>query len=194
MLSRSVEAVPVTLERFWIPEYERSYPTFPSEVRLKEFNFGIYELVPRVATASSFELDAGDMDHLYVRRFHEKETQAGRDVTFRWTSDRSSMLIPTVSSQARTLTMWLNAGARPPTAERPEIDIYVNDTFLGSATPTTGFQPYTFEIPDVVASAIEGIEEPAVVRLESPTWSPRALLGADDARELGVMVDRVILE
>ena len=194
LLSRSVEAVPVALERFWIPEYAQSYPASPNEVRLKEFSFGIYELIPRGTTSSRFELDVGDMDDLYVQQFHNKETQAGRTVTFRWTTDRSSVLIPTVSRQARTLTVWLNAGGRPPTAERPDIDVYVNDTFLGTASPTSSFQPYQFEIPAVVASDIEETEEPAVFRLEGPTWSPRALLGSDDTRELGVMVDRITLE
>lgn len=194
LLSRSVEAVPVTLERFWIPEYAQSYPAPPNEVRLKEFNFGVYELIPRVTTSRSFDLDVGDMDDLYVQQFHDKETQAGRTVTFRWSTGLSAVLIPTVSSQVRTLTVWLNAGGRPPTAERPDIDVYVNDTFLGTTTPTTSFQPYQFEIPAGVASDIEDTEEPAVLRLEGPTWSPRVLLGSDDPRELGVMVDRVTLE
>ena len=194
LLSRSVEAVPISRERFWIPEYARSYPAFPNEVRLKEFNFGVYELVPRVTTSRSFDLDVGDMDDLYVQQFHDKETQAGRTVTFRWSTGRSAVLIPTVSSQVRTLTVWLNDGARPPAAARPDIDVYINDTLLGTATPNSSFQPYQFEIPAAVASDIEGTEEPAVFRLEGPTWSPRVLLGADDTRELGVMVDRVTLE
>ena len=194
LLSRSVEAIPVALELFRIPEYERSYPALPREVRLKEFDFGVYELIPRTTTSSSFELDVGTMDELYVQQFHDKETQSGRSLTFRWTSASSSVLIPTVSGQTRTLTVWLNAGARPPTADRPDIDAYINDTFLGTATPNANFQPYQFEIPAGVASDIEGTEEPAVFRLEGPTWSPGALLGSDDTRELGVMVDRVTLD
>ena len=51
-------------QKFSIPEYERSYPESPNEVRLKEFDFGIYELVPRLTTSSNFELDIGDMDDL----------------------------------------------------------------------------------------------------------------------------------
>ena len=102
--------------------------------------------------------------------------------------------MPTLSSQARTLTVWMSAGSRPATAESPNINIYLNDTLLGTATATSTFQPYQFEIPAGVASGVEETEDPAILRLECTTWSPRALLGTADGRELGVMVDRVAVE
>jgi hypothetical protein len=35
------------------------------------------------------------------------------------------------------------------------------------------------------------MDAPAVLRLVSTVWSPRALLNAPDNRELGVMLDKV---
>ena len=53
-----------------------------------------------------------------------------------------------------------------------------------------GFTEYTCDIPaDVAAAAATG--EPVRIGLRTPTWNPLMILGRDDDRDLGVMVDRV---
>ena len=194
MLSRSTAAVPLTLERFQVPEYERSYPTTPRIVRQKDFSFGIYELSPRLTTSTSFELDIGSNDDLYVERFYDKETMSGRDTTFRWSQAGSFILVPALSAEARVLTLWLNAGDRPEHVATADVEVRLNEVFLGAATPTDLFQPFRFEIPPSLASEIGANEAAAVLRLDGMTWSPRVALGEDDSRDLGVMVDRIMIE
>ena len=52
-------------------------------------------------------------------------------------------------------------------------------------------KPYVFEIPAALAAEAAASVDSVTVRLISTTWNPRALTGADDNRDLGVMVDRV---
>ena len=191
--SRSITAVPLLLDRFEVPEYESAYHAYPTEVRQKAFEFGVYELLPLLSTATEFDLDVGAGDDLYVRQFYAKETMVGRDVTFRWSSEASSILLPAVDRENRSLTLWLNVGGRPRDAETIQVDVYVNDSYLGAAAPTNLFEPFTFEIPLEVASEIEAGEDAALLRLDSTTWNPSAV-GGDDTRELGVMVDRITLD
>ena len=192
--SRSMTAVPLFLDRFEVPEYESAYRAYPTEVRQKAFEFGVYELLPRLSTPTEFDLDVGADDDLYVRQFYAKETMAGRDVTFRWSGEASSILLPAVDRENRSVTLWLNVGSRPQGAEPTRVDVYVNDSYLGAAAPTNLFEPFAFEIPLEVASEIEAGEDAALLRLDATTWTPSSVAGSDDARELGVMVDRITLD
>jgi hypothetical protein len=67
------------LDRFEVHEYESAYSAYPTEARQKAFEFGIYELLPRLGPRMGFDLDVGAGDDLYVRQFYAKETTAGRD-------------------------------------------------------------------------------------------------------------------
>jgi hypothetical protein len=154
----------------------------------------MYELSHRLGPSAGFDLDVGAGDDLYVREFYAKETTAGQDVTFRWFGEVSWTLLPAVDSEYRSLTTWLNVGGRPQDAEPARVDVYVNDSYLGSAKPTNLFEPFMFEIPQDVASQIEASEDTPLLRLESTTWNPSVAIGIDDTRELGVMVDRITLD
>ena len=60
-----------------------------------------------------------------------------------------------------------------------------------SATVHGGFLPYTFEIPAELAARAAAAGDPVELRLVTPTWKPRLVLGTPDDRDLGIMVDRV---
>jgi hypothetical protein len=47
-------------------------------------------------------------------------------------------------------------------------------------------QPYSFLITDPAL-----IGDTTTIRLVTDTWNPRAAIGVDDDRDLGVIVDRV---
>ena len=192
--SRSMTAVPLLLDRFQVPEFESAYHAFPTEVRQKTFEFGVYELLPRLGSSMGFDLDVGAGDDLYVREFYAKETVTGRNETFRWSGEVSSILLPTVDRENRSLTLWLNAGGRPENAEPARVEVYLNESYLGAATPTNEFVPFVFQIPLDVVSQIEAGEDAALLQLGGTTWNPSAALGGDDTRELGVMVDRITLD
>ena len=194
LVSRSITATPVTLERFQVPEYESAVRAYPKEVRLKEFDFGVFELLPRLRPPDSFDLDLGATDDLFVQRFHAKERHGSSGRSFRWTRDVSLVSLLGVSTERRSLTLWLSSGGRPEQALPATARVYVDDVHLGTATPTPNFEPYSFEIPLDLAATLETREEAGRLRIESSTWSPAEILGGPDDRDVGLMLDRITIE
>ena len=93
-------------------------------------------------------------------------------------------------SNARTLTLWMSDGGRPPSAEPARVEIYLQDQLIGSATIGRGFRPYEFAIPVELAS-LAAAADVARVRIVSTVWSPDDAFGNGDTRQLGVMLDRM---
>jgi hypothetical protein len=190
LLSRRWSASAVMSERFQVPEYESSFNAYPRGVRRKEFDFGLYALLPPQDTADMwFDLDVGVRDDLHVVRFHAKETASGR--TMRWSQDQSFVSITNMPRAAREVVLTLSSGGRPEGPPPADVSVYLNDRLLGSARVTDGFRPYTFPLPPGAAEAAAAAETPARLMIRTPPWRPSAVLGASDHRELGVMVDRV---
>ncbi len=73
------------------------------------------------------------------------------------------------------------------------MEVFFGETSLGKVTVGLADQAYVFDIPQPLAAQAARNVDAATVRLISTTWNPRALTGADDDRDLGVMVDRVEL-
>jgi hypothetical protein len=190
LLSRDVAVRAVASERFQVPEYESPRNAYPQRVRQKEFDYGVYQLLPGSGSqAPWFALDVGTMDDLHVVRFHAKEQLDGR--TFRWSRDVSYVTLLGMRADSRTLVLWLNDGGRPPGAPPARVTVSIENRQLGEVTVARGFAPYTFGIPPEIAAAAGASGDPARLRLGTATWNPRNLLGVGDDRELGVMVDRV---
>lgn len=191
LLSRRFGVSVVASERFQIPEYESLQNAYPTHVRYKEFDFGIYRFTPPAATATWFSLDVGTRDDLHVVRFHAKEQNALR--TYRWTRNLSYVSVVGIQPEASLLTMVMENGGRPSTAPPATVEVFLNDRRLGQATVGADAQPYSFAIPRDLAAAAAASDETALLKLVSSTWNPRATLGVDDNRDLGVMVDRIDL-
>jgi hypothetical protein len=191
LLSAQWSATSVASQRFQVPEYEVSVAGLPRGVRMKEFDFGLYELLPASAPAPGiwFDLDVGIRDDLNVVRFHAKEMADGH--TMRWTQRQSFVTVPALAAGARTLVLDMSSGGRPEAAPPAEISVYLDEQLLGSARVGNGFRPYTFAIPEHLAAAAAAAAEPVRIRLVTPVWNPRQVLGSPDGRELGVMLDRV---
>ena len=194
VLSSAVDAIAVGGSQFRIPEYERSYPETPQRVRLKQFDFGIYELVPRGATTEPFDLDIGGTDDLHVVGFHGKESRGGGTVNFRWSRPTSLVLVPDLTPDVSRLTVWLSAGGRPTELSPPTVDILLTNRQLGTVTVTEDVLPYEFTIDEDHAAEIIARDEVIQVSITSDTWNPSETLGAEDARELGVIVDRLRID
>ena len=193
LLSRTMTVRAIRGERFQIPEYESVRNAYPTKVRFKEFDLGVYEFLPTPAPTDGFDLDVGTADDLYVRRFHAKEQSSG-GFSFRWTRDVSYVSIVGAHASCQRLTVWLSGSGRPPGAGEATVDMFLNNRPLGTVTAGTALAPYRFSIPPDLAASLERSEDAAQLRLVSRTWSPRRLLGVADDRELGVMLDRVTLE
>ena len=189
LLSRQVAVEPVGSERFQVPEYESLRNAYPTHVRRKEFDFGIYRFVDPALHAPALAFDIGAMDDLYVVRFHAKEHDARG--TFRWTGAQSYLSLVGIPADARALVIWMENGGRSPKAPPAEVEAFLGDRSLGKFTVGRERGPYVYPIPADLAAGLSRDEDAATVRILSTTWNPRALTGADDDRDLGVMVDRV---
>ena len=169
---------------------ESSLYTYPRAIRHKEFDLGIYELLSRPTPAAGFELDVGINDDLFVRRFHAKEAGPG-GVTFRWTSNLSYVSVLGTRPDQQLLTLSMAAGGRPAAAGPAEVEVSLNGRPLGTVTVQGAFTPYRFAIPSDLAAAIAESDDAAQLQLVTRVWKPAAVLGGNDSRELGVMVDRI---
>ncbi|MFB3853310.1 MAG: hypothetical protein ACE148_05730 [Vicinamibacterales bacterium] len=197
LLSRSIRASATASERFQVPEYDSPVNSYPSGVRFKEFDFGIYRFEPTDGRAvpdesSRLEIDVGSGDDLHVVRFHAKErTGENGQVSFRWTRDVSYISLPGMAEGATKLTIWASDGGRPFGAQPAVLRMWLDDEPLGQTMVSHGFRAYEFAVPPSVANAASRREEPALLKLSVSTWSPKQLLGSQDDRQLGVMLDRV---
>ena len=191
LLSRDGRGGSRRSERFQVPEYESLRNAYPTHVRRKEFDFGIYRFVDPVPRTEGLALDVGTMDDLHVVRFHAKERD--RRGTFRWTRAQSYLSLAGVDDARRELVIWMDNGgpaaaggagqhrgllrrrrrwARSSSAGRPEP---TSSTFR-RRSPRGG----------------RGHVGAVTVRLISSTFGTlERSRASDDDRELGVMVDRV---
>ena len=86
----------------------------------------------------------------------------------------------------------MSNGGRPAGVAPLTVTVFLDDERLGEVAVPLGFRPYVFAITPELAARIASRDDPAVLKLVcSSTWNPRAALGGDDDRDLGVMVDRV---
>lgn len=190
LLSRHWSARSISSQRFQVPEYESAWNAYPRSVRRKEFDFGLYELLPAASSReTSFELDVGTRDDLHVVRFYAKEVADGQSM--RWSQRQSFVAIPGIPPAAREVVIVMSSGGRPPAASGADVTVYLNERLLGTARVTDGFRPYTFPIPADIVAADAARDAPARLRLITPTWNPHEVIGSGDSRDLGVMVDRV---
>ncbi len=190
LLSHRYGVRPLASERFQVPEYDTPLDAFPRFVRQKEFEYGVYEFTaPEARDGLWFDLDVGMRDDLQVVRFHAKETSEGH--TFRWTGATSYVSITVLQPSSREVTIWMSDGGRPPSVVPADVRVYLQGQWLGTARVRGGFLPYRFAIPPDLAALAAGTGDPVELKLVTPTWRPRSVLGTPDDRDVGVMVDRV---
>jgi hypothetical protein len=191
LLTATVTAEPVVSENFQVPEYAAPHNEYPDGVRRKEFEYGLYRLLPAAPHHDGpVQLDIGINDDLNVVRFHAKERHED-GATFRWSGALSYVLLQGIGKDAREVTIWMSHGGRPAKAPVPEVEVTLEGRVLGRAVPGGELEPYSFAIPADLAAAIGTSADPARLELRAQTWNPAALLGVDDTRDLGVLVSRV---
>jgi hypothetical protein len=193
LLSRSVAVIPVSTERFQVPEYESPWNSYPREVRQKEFDFSVYKFVDAPEEPEPLDLRVGTNDDLYVVRFHAKERL--HDYSYRWTTDSSYVTLVGLTARSSTIRLTMDAGGRPAAAGPAVVTCSIGDRLIGQVTVAANRpEPYEFPIPPDLAAAADGREEPMLLRIVSSVWSPKRLTGEGDSRTLGVMLLRVTIE
>ena len=192
LLTRRLSAVPVASERFQVPEYASLRNAYPTGVRRKEFDFGVYRLIPAGERAPGpIDLSLGAFDDLNVVHFYAKEQHSRTGELFRWTKSDASIMLLGVAADARTITLWMSKGGRPASAPSPVVDVSVAGRALGTVTLVDDVRPYVFAMPQDVAAKAAAEMDPIPLTLTSSTWRPSELTGGSDVRTLGVMVTRV---
>jgi hypothetical protein len=96
-----------------------------------------------------------------------------------------------IGAEAKTITLWMSSGGRPPTAPPPIVSVAIAGRPLGTVTLVDEVRPYAFAMPADVAARAAVEMDPVALSLKSTTWNPQALVGGSDVRSLGVMVTRV---
>jgi hypothetical protein len=180
----------IASERFQVPEYETTRDRLPRGALRKEFDYGLYRFTPPVRHEGLwFDLDVGTRDDLHVVRFHAKE-QSG-DTTYRWSGRLSFVTVTVMEPSARAVTLWMSNGGRPVAAPPADVEVSLHNQVLGTVRVADGIRPYTLPVPPEVAARAAATGDPVELRLRTPTWNPKHVIGTADDRELGVIVDRV---
>jgi hypothetical protein len=192
LLSRNVGAEFVSGDDFTLPEYDRSRDHPPLGVRQKGFSFGLWRFTLEPRVTDRVRVEVGGADDFVVGGFWAKETN-GR-FRFRWSTDRAELRLRLPAAQPSELTMWMGHGGRPPGVPGARVSVYVDDQLAGIAEVTASEpRPFAFSIPAGAAARAAHRDGFIVVRLETPTWSPRKSIGSLDERELGVVLTAVEL-
>jgi hypothetical protein len=136
-----------------------------------------------------FELDLGERgDEAYLHNFYATETT--HDLSYRWSSDRSSIFLPGIGGYAPALLRLRLNGSRPDGLPPPVVSLRANGRELTSFTATDQFETYEF----VVDRETMGISGDLEIQLDSQFFVPAEVMGGDDLRRLGVLVDFASVE
>ena len=121
--------------------------------------------------------------------FYARETAAGGNVDFRWTSGRGSLAwVPRPGFRPRQIAVRaMTAGGEVP------VEVSIDGRPAGTLFYRGG--DFTEERLDLAGAALEAMTgtDPVRIVLSSPAVSPKASGKGEDARELGIAVDRVLV-
>jgi hypothetical protein len=144
-------------------------------------------LAYQVRTHFCIDLGTG-RDGPFLRYFHDAE-QAD-SLSYRWSSDRSFILLPGIGSDGRLILRISLNGYRPSGLLSPLVHVKANGRELSSFTPTAQFETYEF----IVDRETIGIPGNLELEVDSEVFVPAQVLGGDDLRQLGVLIDSVSAE
>jgi hypothetical protein len=122
--------------------------------------------------------------------FHERETDARSGLTMRWTSGRSSFVwVPVPGVFPREIALR----AKAPGAALVSVAVSIGGVPAGRVNVLPGdFGEARLTLDEAARKRMAG-GEPVRVALESPVFVPKATGVADDTRELGIVLDRVVV-
>lgn len=172
---------------FGTHEWERGFGHPPRGPQPRALHFRISRVVPpqELQVPPLPEVDIGGSDDFQVTGFFDKE--GGAPHTFRWTGSCASVYLPGARA-GDTVRITASALRRP--ERSPAV---VKATFSG--LPVGGFRvqgewaEYSVRLPAALPPRAP------ILRLDVPAWRPaNVLAGSDDMRDLGVMVDRIVLQ
>ncbi len=136
-----------------------------------------------------FEIDLGEQgDEAYLRNFWDIETVDA--LSYRWSSDRSSILLPGIGGYAPALLHIRLNGSRPTGLSSPMVSIRANGRELTSFVATDEFETYELAIDRQTM----GFSGDLHLEINSEFFVPDEVMGGGDLRKLGVLVDSLSVE
>jgi hypothetical protein len=168
-------------------EWERTMDRPPVRPEARFLRFTLERVVPpadlRVPPLP--ELDVGGTDDFQVSGFYGKE--GGGDLTYRWTGACGSVYLPGARGGDRVIVRS-GVGLRPPDRVA-SVAVSLNGAALGRYVAGAEFSEQGFALPDPLPPG------PPILRFDVPAFRPTNVWPGDpDARDLGIMVDRIRLE
>jgi hypothetical protein len=137
------------------------------------------------------DLDIGGDDELYIQNFNVKE-KALDNTTFRWTKDASTIRLKVQGAsksykiQIRMATVLgynLTSGVGA-------INLLVGNQVVATGVPLgKDFAIYTFNVSKEIISGKDTVD----ITIQTKAWQPSVMLGTEDGRYLGVIVDWINL-
>ena len=126
------------------------------------------------------DMDVGQPgDALFLRGFHGDERADGR--SYRWTRGITQVVAPGLAAPAGCACRWWPRRA-------PDAATSVPSTVLIDGRPSRHRSPVGSAAEPVLEAARDPGRRPAIVEFRTPTFRP-----AGDARDLGVIVDRLTI-
>ncbi len=134
-------------------------------------------------------IDVGERgDEPYLRNFYDAERTA--NLSYRWSSAQSSVVFSGIGAHATVeLRVRLN-GSRPPGLPLPLVSITANGRKVASFRASDQFETYEFR----VSRGTVGISGDLDVEIRSESFVPDQVIGGGDLRQLGVLVDSVVVQ
>jgi hypothetical protein len=135
------------------------------------------------------DLGAADDGRYDPDGFWPREKIADTGLDLRWTKASASLAwAPQAGFAPARVVLRARAVAAP-----KDVAIYVNGVFAAAMRVGTGLAETTARLSPAAASALAGLEC-ARIEIRAATEIPKALGKGDDARALGVAVDRISFE
>jgi hypothetical protein len=180
----SFESVKMKQSRKHIP---RGFDSYSPTVKIyKAVKISSSETPPK----NKYVINIGDYAFGLVDGFYRSEQMDGQDV--RWTRDSARAIIPWFSGEQDMILTIRMSGARPENIPDAEADIFIEDVLIDHFRLHNSFEDYVCRIP---AGKIPGTEKQRViVEIISTTWNPNTAGVSGDNRNLGVVIDRIIIE
>jgi hypothetical protein len=161
-----------------------AYDRRPGAPEFRSLHFTVSRVVPpeELRVPSLDEVDVGGSDDVQVSGFFDKEGGEGR--TFRWTGSCASIYLPAAQAGA-ALAITVSAERRPASSPA-RVTVSLSGRALGEFVAGPEWSEHVLVLPSPLPPG------PPVLRLDVPPWRPANVQpGSPDARDLGVMVDRI---
>jgi hypothetical protein len=192
VLRERFDLQPVTFFPIKLPKLLSTFTGYPSAMQTVYYGIEIYDAIPTggetaVTQTESLTIDIGSVDAAYiVDGFYGKEPLPG-EITMRWTTDEAIVEIPDIDQE--TIAIDVRAKIFRPNSELEisPVIVWLDGETIGQFTPTTEWITYSF------TATLSDAQSSSLLQFNTPTFNPSELQINNDARDLGFLLDWIII-